>query len=330
MMINNGAKIIRKIFLDRDGKLRPIYVIAIVLTALFILAGVIVDGVIDIMHNQLIASGDIKPAADYISPYVEWLNDQVLPILTQVIYDAIMITVPLVAWKIMKKPWGKIGLRPSPNGYRDGITGLLMGAVGISVIFCLLLLSGNATVASGIPHVSWNFLWWMLTFVMIAFAEELLNRGFLMSMLRWTKRKIWVMLAPAVFFGMLHIFNSNFGVIPMINIVLAGLVIGYMYLKTGSLWMCIGFHFTWNVFQGLIFGMPVSGITVSGLLSTEFSGNNIINGGGFGIEGGLLSTIVLLLTFVFLAWYFRNSRYDFIEDCVSPRTAYGEKTDSNC
>ena len=60
MMINNGAKIIRKIFLDRDGKLRPIYVIAIVLTALFILAGVIVDGAIDIMRNQLIASGDIK------------------------------------------------------------------------------------------------------------------------------------------------------------------------------------------------------------------------------------------------------------------------------
>ena len=35
-----------------------------------------------------------------------------------------------------------------------------------------------------------------------------------------------------------------------------------MYIKSGNIWMCIGYHFTWNTFQGIIYGMPVSGLNV--------------------------------------------------------------------
>ena len=78
--------------------------------------------------------------------------------------------------------------------------------------------------------------------------------------------------------------------------------------------MCIGYHFTWNSFQGLVFGMPVSGINVTGMITTHFTADNFITGSIFGIEGGNLTTLVTLLGFLFVKYYYRNSTYDFIKD----------------
>lgn len=77
--------------------------------------------------------------------------------------------------------------------------------------------------------------------------------------------------------------------------------------------MCIGYHFTWNVFQGIVYGMPVSGLDVPGIVTTSFSEYNLLNGGLFGIEGGILTTLITLIAFAFVGFYYRNSKYDFIE-----------------
>ena len=81
--------------------------------------------------------------------------------------------------------------------------------------------------------------------------------------------------------------------------------------------MCMGYHFTWNTFQGVIYGMPVSGLTVPGVVKTEFTANNLLNGGMFGIEGGILTTLATLLGFIFVWRYYKNSTYDFLADTDS-------------
>lgn len=87
-----------------------------------------------------------------------------------------------------------------------------------------------------------------------------------------------------------------------------------IFIKSGNIWMCIGYHFTWNVFQGIIYGMPVSGLSIPGIITTHFTRDNILNGGGFGIEGGILTTLVTLLSFLFVRYYYRNSTYDFMNN----------------
>ena len=50
--------------------------------------------------------------------------------------------------------------------------------------------------------------------------------------------------------------------------------------------MPIGFHFAWNVSEGLIFGFPLSGVTGFSLLKTTNQGPDLFMGGSFGPEGG--------------------------------------------
>lgn len=78
--------------------------------------------------------------------------------------------------------------------------------------------------------------------------------------------------------------------------------------------MCMGFHFTWNTFQGLVYGMPVSGLNIPGIITTVFTEDNMLNGGDFGIEGGVLTTAAMLLCLLFVRYYYRDSEYDFISD----------------
>ena len=77
--------------------------------------------------------------------------------------------------------------------------------------------------------------------------------------------------------------------------------------------MCIGYHFTWNMFQSVIYGMPVSGINIKGIITTSFPSDTFLNGGVFGIEGGILTTLVTILSLIVVRYWYRNSNYDFIE-----------------
>ncbi|ABY95500.1 MULTISPECIES: hypothetical protein [Thermoanaerobacter] len=80
-----------------------------------------------------------------------------------------------------------------------------------------------------------------------------------------------------------------------------------MYLKTGNLWMPIGYHISWNYFQGYIFGFNVSGNAMRGIYNA-FPKNNFLSGGEFGLEGGIITTLVILITFLILYYYFERYR----------------------
>jgi hypothetical protein len=86
----------------------------------------------------------------------------------------------------------------------------------------------------------------------------------------------------------------------------------YIYIRSGNIWMCIGYHITWNYFQGYVFGFKVSGTNSQGMLTTVFPKNSILNGGAFGPEGGLFVTIVILLGILFVKLYYKNSQFDFM------------------
>ena len=96
-----------------------------------------------------------------------------------------------------------------------------------------------------------------------------------MTTLKTTRCKWAIIGIPSVLFGLMHIFNPNAAALPIFNVALIGVLFSYLFIKTGRLWAPIGFHFTWNFFQGYIFGVPVSGTNVpaSALMSTVFTGS---------------------------------------------------------
>lgn len=81
-------------------------------------------------------------------------------------------------------------------------------------------------------------------------------------------------------------------------------------MKSGNVWMPIGFHITWNYFQGYVLGFQVSGNDVMGIYQLDNIGNSFFNGGTFGPEGGIIVTVILIITFIIVGAYYKDKNID--------------------
>jgi hypothetical protein len=153
-------------------------------------------------------------------------------------------------------------------------------------------------------------------FVCVGIYEETLSRGYQIRNAaeglnypalgpRGAVLLAWVL--SSIFFGALHIANPNATLLSSANIAVAGLMLGLGYVLTGELAIPIGLHITWNLFQGGIFGLPVSGNPPLGasVLSTDGGGPGLWTGGSFGPEGGLLGPVAMVLGVLLIALWVR-------------------------
>jgi uncharacterized protein len=101
----------------------------------------------------------------------------------------------------------------------------------------------------------------------------------------------------AAFFALLHRGNPATTPLSLLNIFLAGVLLGALYWSQGALWGAWTFHFLWN-FGLAAAGLPVSGVTATpALLPLGIRGarEDFLSGGRFGPEGSLLATVALAI-----------------------------------
>lgn len=123
--------------------------------------------------------------------------------------------------------------------------------------------------------------------------EEIIARGLVFRLLeQWLGS--WTALAlSALLFGFLHLLNPNATVLAAAAISIeAGVLLGALYMLTRRLWMAIGLHMAWNFTQGGIYGIPVSGLEVQGLLFNTMQGPPLLTGGAFGAEASLPAIVI--------------------------------------
>jgi membrane protease YdiL (CAAX protease family) len=208
---------------------------------------------------------------------------------------------------LYKRPISQMGFALPKWGLRL-LYGALVGIAAITVCFAVFVLAGWGKIrklnfsSAIVPEV----IFYAILFIFVGFAEETLTRGYLMTALKTTRNKWFILFAPAITFSVLHFSNPNFNPIAAINIFVIGIAFGMMFIQTGSLWMPIGYHITWNYFQGVVYGMPVSGIAAPSLVSLEVNGPEVLTGGSFGAEGGLICTFVSLAV-IAVAFLFKSS-----------------------
>ena len=136
-----------------------------------------------------------------------------------------------------------------------------------------------------------------------AFMEELLFRGILF---RWIEEFAgsWAALVlTAALFGLAHVMNPNATWFSSFAIAIeAGLLLGGAYMLTRSLWMPIGLHAAWNFTQGVIFDVPVSGVSQTGLVEARLYGPELLSGGNFGLEASLFAVVIATAAGCWLVW----------------------------
>lgn len=177
----------------------------------------------------------------------------------------------------------------------DFVKGLLWGAGLLFCGFTTLYVLGFTSVAS-LDFNGINWLAYLFLFLIVAFNEEILIRGYVLTNLMDSMNKYRALATSAVIFLLMHLSNDNLSLIPLVNLFLAGIMLGIYTIHKGSLWFPIGMHFSWNFFQGPILGFGVSGLKVDSVISQEFNGSTLMTGGDFGFEGSLLLTIMMLVS----------------------------------
>jgi len=212
-----------------------------------------------------------------------------------------VVTIGIFRRFIDQESFRSMGFYPKGFG-KDTLFGLGLGALIMATGFTALV-NLQEIVWSGTNMDLRNILLGIGLFVLVALSEELLVRGYVLNNLMKSMHRSIALLVSSVMFSTMHIFNSNFSWIGFWNIILAGILLGLPYIYTKSLWLPIALHFSWNFFQGIIFGFNVSGHVTYSLFSQTRAADTIWNGGKFGFEGSVLSLIFQLITIGGLWWY---------------------------
>jgi len=216
------------------------------------------------------------------------------------------LTFALRRW-VDKRSFRSLGFGMDRGTSRELLLGLGVGAAQITLVFAIAWAAGWLSVelptAAGLARGLAQGATALLLFVLVALGEELMFRGYLQVNGQEAVGALSSLFLVSFGFGLFHVLNPNFRWLALINITLAGLALGYGRRVTGGLWLPMAYHLSWNLFQGPVFGLLVSGVRYGGLLSVTEVRAPLLTGGTFGPEGGLLATASLLLAFpVYYLW----------------------------
>lgn len=213
----------------------------------------------------------------------------------------------VLRWR--KLPLSLLGMSLKGRG-KDLLAGLGVAVLLYAVGFGTSLLMGTVEIAS-VQWIPRDLLGTLLFFLLVAVTEEVMLRGFVLGrMLSAGMNRFVALFLSSALFSAMHLFNPNFALLPFVNILLAGCLLGASFLYTRNLCFPVVLHWFWNWLQGPVLGYEVSGMD-SGetLLTLRLTGSDLLTGGSFGFEGSLLCTVLLVVgTLAIVAYYERRGR----------------------
>ncbi len=186
---------------------------------------------------------------------------------------------------------------------KDLLLGLALGFAVISLGFAILYISGKLE----IRHIDPDFSFLagsVVLCVLISWMEEISFRGYILNNFLESFSPLAGLLVSSLLFAGFHMFNPGMSFVPFLNLFLAGILLGIVFIYTRTIWYALSLHFSWNFFQGPVFGFRVSGIDMGGLIRQEVKGDELITGGGFGFEGSILCSLIIILCIFALNRYF--------------------------
>lgn len=189
--------------------------------------------------------------------------------------------------------------------------GVVIAAIGIVAIISILQFKGEVVLQVSMKQLGVNSLGLVIligiAWIIQGAAEEILVRGYMFQSISVKYGLYKGGIISSIVFAFLHIGNNGVTSLSIINILMCGLMLVLLVLKDENLWGACGFHTTWNLFQGNIFGMNVSGNGLdASLFKTTVTQPSIWNGGEFGIEGSLLTTVFMLIVSSVIIWQIRQ------------------------
>lgn len=232
------------------------------------------------------------PIPDSSNGAVWRFGAELIPLLAIVIMTALF-------WFIEKK---KIPLNIVSSPMKSLTVGIIAGIGWLGAAVAILILTRTMTV---VGHNSIPMLWlWIISVFLNTIMQEMLVRGYLYQLIKANYNAIATAVVTTALFTLMHGGAFEAGIIPVLNIVTMSLLMTAVLEYTHSLTAPIIMHFIWNCVGAVILGGVSLADDYPNLCITEFTGNALLSGGEFKIEGSivvLLLNTALALVFLFLA-----------------------------
>ena len=221
----------------------------------------------------------------------------------------IMIGIIFLLWKLFqKKTPAELGFTKPARSY---FAGAAAGAVLVMITVALTVLAGAIRYNGVFENIDVAMVVLMFgCFVFQGAMEEVLCRGVVQQLLQKKSVPAAVGVSAALF-AIPHILNMDFSapaiaVTTIINLILISLIFSLLTIRFRSIWAACGMHTVWNYILYNILGLNLSGndeITAS-VFNMSSVGENILNGGVYGIEASIITTAVLgvAVTLLFLIY----------------------------
>lgn len=298
---------ISDIFLNRAGRLRSGWRLAIFCLTFSVVAFLISGGVyvtLTLLLGRAVRNQYLQSNWGFI------------------VQSAILFSTALIAgWacgKLLEDvPLGALGWARHRGWWRDWLMGSWLGAASLILAAAIAAACGGfhfrfAATGMWLAIVQTLFVSAMI-YVIGAASEETIFRGYPLQTLMRSWPFLLAALPSSLYFAKVHLNNPNVAYaftlfdikigFTLINTALAGVWLAVGYLRTRSLWFPLGLHWCWNWTMGSVLGLPVSGIerlSPVPLLRATDVGPAWLTGGAYGIEGGAACTLALLLSTLFI------------------------------
>ena len=215
-----------------------------------------------------------------------------------------------------RRPLPTFGIGFLPRWRRDFGFGLALASGMLATLVAGCYVFGYVSIHWTGNQVSGTTL--LTTFCLLlgaAVTEELVFRGFPLQILVEGMGEWPAIIVMSVTFGAMHLNNPNASLRGGLNTVLAGVLLSLAYVRARSLWLPYGIHLGWNLGLGFIFGFPLSGLDLASLWTTGIAGSDMILGGDYGPEGGLLATFIFASFAFFIERRERAKRENLVGAC---------------
>lgn len=224
------------------------------------------------------------------------------PAITLITYYGyiVMAAVALCYWKIIeKKSLSEMGLTKHFGNY---FIGAAMGVLLLAVSVIAIVLTGNIAYCGIFKNVDILIIILLIgAFIVQGATEEILCRGIVFHSLKGKTSFAIAMDVSTLMFILPHLsalFESEiiYGVFGVINLLAISTIFSLLTIRFKSLYAACGLHSFWNAILYCILGLNLSGNdkTVTAVFDMQSIGKNIWNGGEYGIEASMITTVVLV------------------------------------
>ena len=191
--------------------------------------------------------------------------------------------------------------------------GFALGVAHAGVVALGMIALGGMTVhglALQGSAILWGALAWLGANLLVGLAEEMLFRGYLLQAL-WRSLGFWpAAILIALWFAADHyFFKEGENIWDVITLISFSLLLCYTLLRTGTLWLAVGYHAAFDYMQLFVIGTRNGNVEPTGhLLDVSFQGPDWVTGGVLGTEASLLMYPTIVLLFLYLWWRFGRAQ----------------------